>query len=210
MIAKSVRLLALAAVIALASGCGDFVREGRSPVVLVVTNLRAAPGNDPTNFGGTLTSDVITNRTSPDPCSDTTPCPTIFNDLGSAEFTIQLKDQGSLNVTASPSLTNAVTIDRYRVEYSRTDGRNTQGVDVPYAFDSAVTITVPADGSAEAGFQIVRSQAKAEAPLRGLSQSGNIIATIATVTFWGHDQAGNQVSAVSHIGIDFGDFADTK
>jgi hypothetical protein len=101
-----------------------------------------------------------------------------------------------------------VTIDRYRVEYRRADGHNTQGVDVPFAWDSAFTITVPPDEDAVAGFQIVRQSAKSEAPLRALIQSGNIISTIAVVTFYGHDQAGNQVSASANIGIDFADFAD--
>ena len=40
-----------------------------------------------------------------------------------------------------------MTIDRYRVSYRRADGRNMQGVDVPYTFDSAVTFTVPTQGA---------------------------------------------------------------
>ena len=63
-----------------------------------------------------------------------------------------------------PTLLNAVTITRYRVEYRRTDGRSTQGVDVPYSFDSALTFTVPSDGASSAVFQLVRHAAKEEAP----------------------------------------------
>jgi hypothetical protein len=59
-----------------------------------------------------------------------------------------------------------------------------------------------------AGFQIVRHSAKEEAPLKALRFNGSIISTIATVTFYGQDQAGNEISAAGNIGIDFGDFAD--
>ena len=83
-----------------------------------------------------------------------------------------------------------------------------QGVDVPFAFDSGLTFTIPAEGQISAGFQIVRHTAKQEAPLQALRFNGDIISTIATVTFYGHDQAGNEISVSGNIGIDFGDFAD--
>ena len=198
MIAKSVKLLALSGAVALSVSCGDFVRQGRSPVMLVVESLEVENGN-------TLLSDVA--NTTDDPCSPTTPC--VFNDMATVRLRIQLKDQGSLNVVASPSLTNEVTIDRYHVEYRRTDGRATPGIDVPYSFDSALTMTISGDGE-QASFQIVRHAAKEEAPLRALLLNRDLISTIATVTFYGHDQAGNAVSASGNMGIDFGDFADGK
>jgi hypothetical protein len=207
-IAKFTKLLTLAGAVALSVSCGDFVRQGRAPVLLLVKSLQAASGADPGSLSGTLQSDVLVLRTSPDPCSPTSPCPTIVSDPGSVVIGLQLKDQGSLNVLATPSLTNQVTINRYRVEYRRTDGRKQEGVDVPYSFDSAVTFSILADTDGASNFQLVRQSAKAEAPLRALSQSGNIISTIATVTFYGHDQAGNEVSVSSNIGIDFADFAD--
>lgn len=210
MIAKFARLLTLAGVIATSVSCGDFVRQGRSPVLLVVKSLSAASGATPTDFGGTLLSDVITLVRKPDPCTALSPCPVVFNDVASVTLGLQLKDQGSLNVVTDPSLTNQVTIDRYRVEYHRTDGRDTQGVDVPYAFDSALTFTVPPDEDVTAGFQIVRHASKEEAPLKALASSGNFITTIATVTFYGHDQAGNDISVSARIGIDFGDYADPQ
>jgi hypothetical protein len=52
--------------------------------------------------------------------------------------------------------------------------------------------------------------AKLEAPLGALAQSLVIISTIADVTFFGRDQAGNEVSATGSIGVQFGDFADPK
>ena len=67
-----------------------------------------------------------------------------------------------------PSSANFITIDRYHVKYIRADGRNTQGVDVPYPFDGAITGTVTDDG-AIFGFTLVRHQAKVEAPLGALA-----------------------------------------
>jgi hypothetical protein len=70
-------------------------------------------------------------------------------------------------------------------------------------------VTVPATGNAEAAFEIVRHSAKEEAPLAALRFNDDIISTIAEVTFYGRDQAGNEVSASASIGINFGNFADS-
>ena len=187
--AKFVKLLVVVSLIAASSACGEFTREGRSPVVLVVDSLFV---NDDQ---GTLNSDVLTKGST-------------LNDRAEVEMRVILKDPGAPGVTVNPTLLNAVTITRYRVEYRRTDGRSVQGVDVPYAFDSAMTITVPSDGTGTTTFQLVRHSAKEESPLRALSSNFDIISTIAYVTFYGRDQAGNDISATASIGIDFADFAD--
>jgi hypothetical protein len=204
---KLVKFVALSALVALSASCGDVSRQGRSPVQIVMRSLTAASGAEPGEMGGTLQSDVVI-MVDEDPCSPEAPCPTIVNDVGEVSLALILKDPGSSGATASPSDLNAVTIDRYRVQYRRADGRNTQGVDVPYDFDSGITFTIPATGEATAGFQIVRHTAKQEAPLKALRFNGQIISTIATVTFYGHDQTGNDITASGNIGIDFGDFAD--
>jgi len=184
------------------TGCGgEFVRDGQSPVRLVVSNLESKEQN-------TLLSDVIRMVTSPAPCTTTSPCASVFNDMATVELTLLLRDPGSPAAPSSPSLLNQVTIERYRVKFRRADGHNVPGVDVPYDFDSAFTMTVPATGVGEGTFQIVRHSAKEEAPLRSLRFSGDIISTIAEVTFFGRDQAGNEISATSFMGVDFGDFAD--
>ena len=204
---KLVKFIVLSAVVVLSASCGDVSRSGRSPVQIVVRSLAAASGAEPDRMGGTLQSDVIVMITE-DPCSIENPCPTIVNDVGEVELSLLLKDPGSPAASASPSALNMVTINRYRVEYRRTDGRNVPGVDVPYPFDSGLTFTIPNDAEVTAGFQIVRHTAKEEAPLKALRSNGSIISTIATVTFYGQDQAGNEISAAGNIGIDFGDFAD--
>jgi hypothetical protein len=184
------------------AGCGgEFVRDSQSPVRLVISNLES-------NDQNTLLSDVITMVTSPDPCTTTSTCPSVFNDMATVQLTLVLRDPGSVGSPNSPSLLNQVTVNRYRVKYRRADGHNVPGVDVPYDFDSALTMTVPATGVGEAVFQIVRHSAKKEAPLSALGFSKDKISTIAEVTFYGRDQAGNEISATGYMGVDFGDFAD--
>ena len=208
----AVAVVALAAT--LTAGCGKYLRDqGTSPSQLVIMSLTAASGANPTTFGGSLQSDVLTLRTKPDPCTSTNPCPTIFNDLGQVTMQLLLKDQGQAGTTASPSLINQVTITRYHVQFVRTDG----GTDVPSPFDSVVTFTVPAGTPASATFDLVQTSAKELPPLVGLRTAlfdstgapfAPVINTMATVTFYGKDQAGNDVSATGSIAVSFANWAD--
>lgn len=201
MTTTSLKLTALAAAVLVASACGDLATQGRSPVQLVITALEAAPGGEDAEFGGFLQSDVITRVEEDDPTS----C-SVFNDVGQVTMTLVLKDPGQPGLPAAPSALNQVTITRYRVVYRRTDGRATPGVDVPYPFESAVTFTVPASGTVEAGFNLVRQTAKLEAPLLALRNGPVLLSMIADVTFYGRDQAGNDISVAGSVGVTFGDY----
>jgi hypothetical protein len=83
-------------------------------------------------------------------------------------------------------------------------------VDVPYAFDGAATFTVAPEGSSIGGFTLVREVAKREAPLATLVSGSTLITTIAYVTFYGRDQAGNDVSVTGLIEVTFGNFGDPQ
>jgi hypothetical protein len=200
---RIIRPFIVAATLGASISCGDVVRGDRSAVILVINSLQGAPGNKPSSFGTPLESDVVTNLQSPPPCSATSPCPTIFNDLGQAVLSIVPKD-----ASLTPSSNNQVTITRYHIDYMRTDGRNTQGVDVPYSVDGGVTATVPPTGTANVAFELVQNVAKEQAPLVQLIASREFISTIAKVTFYGRDQVGNDVSITGQIQINFGNFAD--
>ena len=185
------RLALVIALAGVAGGCSDFIRQDRSPVTLVIDRLEASPVQSAT-FSGTLQSDVMTGGT-------------VFSDGGRVTVRLVMKD-----VTTAPTGVNAVTINRYRVEFRRSDGRNTAGVDVPNPFDSAVTFTVAPGAAVTQAFELVRHAAKLERPLSGLSQGLVVISTVADVTFFGRDQAGNDLSATGSIGVQFGDFADPE
>lgn len=178
------RCLSFAAAVATAS-CGDVVRSGDAPVMLTVESLTL-------NNSNTATSDLSgTNGT-------------IFNDVGAATLGVIMKDVTTL---IQPSTNNSVTINRYRVEYVRADGRSQPGVDVPYAFDGAVTLTIPAGSSGTLSIELVRHTAKLEPPLVKLVESGGAISVMARVTFFGSDQVGNDVAATGSMQITFADFA---
>jgi hypothetical protein len=203
------RLVLFVLLIAATASCGDVVRQGRAPVYLVIDRLEGISGGASEGEpAGTLRSDVITNMTSPAPCSTTNVCPTVFDDMGSVELRIVPKSLGTPAAPTVVTSNNEVTITRYRVVYKRADGRNSPGVDVPYPFDGAVTGTVPADGSVGLAFELVRHVAKQESPLIQLTNSRNIIAMIAEVSFYGQDRVGNEVSATGSMLIEFGNFGD--
>ena len=203
------QMAGMVALLAATTSCGDVVRQGRSPVYLVIASLQAAQGNHNTQFFGSLTSDVITLVTSPAPCTTTSPCPTVFGDVGQATLRLSPKDIGTTVNPTTPTANNDVTIDRYHVSYRRADGRNTPGVDVPYGFDGAATGTVTGGTALTLGFTLVRNAAKIESPLVQLITSPTTISAIADVTFYGHDQVGNEVSVTGSIDVAFGNFGDS-
>ncbi len=170
----------------LASSCSETVRTGQASSYLVITTLTGGAQSD-----STVESDVVSDTGS------------IFTDVGQASFQLLMKDAGGL----APTSVNAITITQYSVEYVRSDGRNTPGVDVPYPFTSGVTATIASTGSV--GFTLVRTQAKEEAPLKALRFGGGAkaISAVARVTFYGHDQTGREVSVTGNMDITFADWA---
>ena len=182
---------------AASSSCSEFVRQGQSPSQLTIMSILTARGAGavPTSFiNGPLLSDV----------QDASG--TIFDDFASVTLRATLKDLGGPGVAASPTSMNDITVTRYRVVYRRSDGRNVEGLDVPRAFDGALTLTIPAGGTATAVIELVRHVAKLEAPLAALRGNLNVLSTTADITFFGRDLAGNDVSASGSILINFANF----
>ena len=192
---RAAALLLVVATTGVVSGCSKTVREGQSPAYLVLRSLEgSAGGSDSVEFSTVLRSDVFTNNS-------------IFEDNGRVTLTLAMRD---INATG-PTSNNLVTLNRYRVQYRRTDGRNTPGEDVPYAVEGGLGVTVT-DQLTDAVFSIVRAQAKLEKPLVTL-RGGNgaqVISTIADVTFFGKDQTGRDVTVSGSISVNFADWADKE
>ena len=201
---SAIARVAIVAVTLTGVSCGELTRQGQSASYVIVTELVAASGAEPEEFGGTLFSDVITMVE-----VENVRVPTVFADLGRVTMQLALKDPGPPSSPNAPTANNFITINRYRVTFTRADGRNTPGVDVPFGFDGAVTFTVGA-GAVTHSFELVRHIAKQEAPLRALASSEVVIATIADVTFYGHDQTGREVSAQGRLLVQFGNFGDPQ
>ena len=199
---------ALSAMLIASSGCTSAVRNDSASSYLIIDTLQAAAGVKPDTFGGNLSSDVLTN-VKKDIGGTQVLVPTIFEDIGQATFRLGMKDPGTTATPTAPSSANFITITQYHVNYVRSDGRNTPGVDVPYPFDGAITLTVGAS-TATAAMTLVRVQAKSESPLKALV-GGNgafAIATVAEITFYGKDQAGHEVSVTGKISVNFADWGD--
>jgi hypothetical protein len=167
-----IRTASLTVLVAGTVSCGDVVRTGRSPVMLVVNSL------------GNVTSHV--GAAAPD----------------QAVVSLAVVMKNNVDVVI-PSANNSVTITGYHVAYSRADGRNTPGVDVPYPFDGKVTLTIPANTTGGLSFEVVRQVAKAEAPLLQLKQTQVVVSTITDVTFFGQDLVGNAISVTGSTLINF-------
>jgi hypothetical protein len=195
--------------LALGSCASELTRTGSSPAYVVIDSLLGASGAEPERFGTPLLSDVVT-LVERDVNGTKVMVPTIYNDLGQVQMRVALKNPGTALNPTSPTATSAITFTRYHVAYRRTDGRNAPGVDVPHGFDGGVTMTVPAEGQVQFGIELVRTQAKLEAPLINMGGGGGaiIISTIAEITFYGRDQVGNEVVATGMLSVNFGDFAD--
>ncbi|MGE0865597.1 MAG: hypothetical protein AB7P34_16995 [Vicinamibacterales bacterium] len=205
---RSIRgALAVTACALVMASCADLARTGSGPAYLIMESVSGSRGGGSSSvFTSNLQSDVQT-IVDVTVGGVTVPTATIFNDLGRATIRAEMKNSISLT---TPSALNSVTLNRYRVRFRRTDGRNTEGVDVPYGFDGGTTMTIPIGSSAEVGFDLVRHQSKSEPPLRNLINGGGLrfITVIAEVTFYGADQAGNEVAVSGTIDIQFADFGD--
>ena len=189
--------LALLAAGVASSSCTARITDSKSNSFLIIDRLAALGGGATGEEETSLQSDVLTKGS-------------VIEDVGVVVFRLALKDPGVPTVPNVMTTNNFITVNRYRVVYRRTDGRNTPGVDVPFPFDGAFTVTVRAEGTAEASFPIVRVQAKAEPPLANLvgNRGLGVVSVIAEVTFFGFDQTGRAVSVTGQIGIDFADWGD--
>jgi hypothetical protein len=202
---RSVRAAAVAGLAAAAFGvsaCSGTTREGQSPSYPIIVALEGANGAEGSGSFSTqaVASDVITF------VKDTNSF-TIFSDPGRVRMTAAMRDVTNPN---DPTTNNALTFSRYRVVYVRTDGRNRPGEDVPYAFDAGLTFTVRPGENLTIPFELVRVQAKQEAPLRQLTTGGSAIdiSTIAEVTFYGEDQQGREVAVTGKISVNFANWGD--
>ena len=200
------RFLALVALGATATSCGDVVRNGRAPSYLVIDSLQGIRGAATTGTpASTLISDVITNVIAPAPCAQDNPCPTIFGDAGEATMHIALKDPGTATNPSTPTEVNAITITRYHVDTSAPTAT------IRPASTSRTASTArspsrcqPRRRSGSSSFASRRSKNT----LVQLKVSKSVITTIARVTFYGRDQAGNDVTATGSIQVDFGNYGD--
>jgi hypothetical protein len=187
-------LVLIIAALAMAS-CNASENESTSGSFLVITALT---GKDlEGNIGSTTVfSDVITNGS-------------IINDSAVASVTTQIYNPLE---AANPSYYNSVIVDQIDVKFERTDGRNVEGVDVPYSFTQPMNMLVEIRTIVDIPFILIRHVAKMEAPLLALREVPSevvVLQLIAMVTIHGKDLGGHRVAPVTgYISVWCANFAD--
>lgn len=194
--ASKLGLLAVAALPAL-SCTPDWATENNTPFILEIASITPSP----------MRSDVT--ELTPDGQ------PSVFNDDVSVAVNVFRKNN---NPTLGTSPVEHVYLERYEVRFFRSDGHNTEGVDVPHRITGPLGNlrfhTAGPGGAGEVeqtvGITIVRHQAKLEPPLMNLRFLGNegIITTIAEITIHGRTVQGGVLEARGNVQVSFADFAD--
>jgi hypothetical protein len=186
-------------------GCTpEWARNNASPYVLEIAGI---------NGGSTLNSDVG--------------FPVVNDDVAVIVNAFRKNNNPGLDTSAVEHL----YLERYEVRYFRTDGRNQEGVDVPFRVTGAlgnIRFHTPAAGNefeATVPITIVRHQAKIEPPLRNLQLDPNsplnqngvgtagadfpgavILTVVAEVTIHGRTVQGHAMEAKGRVNITFADF----
>ena len=170
-------------------GCTpDWAKQGDAPVMLLMTGI---------NDGAPLTSDVR--------LSNGTVCPDLVP--------LRLENHFKNPAVTNTGFRHDFTVERYEVRYYRSDGRNTEGVDVPYRISGNLAQEVREESDAVLNLEVVRRQAKLEPPLANLKNAGAgiIVTMFADVTLHARtttDQTTNEINA--RLQIDFADFVDSS
>jgi hypothetical protein len=172
------------------SGCtADFVQQNNADVLLIVADV---------NGSAVLLSDVNP----------------VAGDSVSVAVAVRNKNQNA--GVPVPNVLQAVIIERYEVRYYRSDGRNTEGVDVPYRISGNITtgIDVATSGTTPVVVEVVRAQAKLEPPLRNLRLVGTepggsalVLTCFAEITLHGKTVSGQAVTGSGRLQIDFSDWS---
>jgi hypothetical protein len=176
------------------TGCTpDWASQNSGSYIMEVVNIAPAGGNP----GDTIYSDVADDAGA------------VAVDNADVVLNIVRKNPS----VVSTSALEHVYLDSYEVRYFRTDGRNVEGIDVPYRTMGAVgnvrLHTPTGEGEVAFTIPIVREQAKLEPPLRNLRHGGSaiVLTCIAEITIYGHQLNGGQgLKASGRTQVTFGDY----
>ena len=190
------------------AGCTpDWATQNNTPFILEIADITNGDGEKP------ILSDVASDTGS------------IINDEALVTINAFRKNN---NPTLGTSPVEHIYLETYEIRYFRTDGRNTEGVDVPHRITgpmNSVRFHTPGpggDGEVEAtvSLTIVRHQAKLEPPLLNLrafqvSDAGapnlagaGVLTVVAEITIHGRTVQGGVLRAVGRAQVTFANFAD--
>lgn len=179
--------------------CNPIADESQSDSILVILSIIGTDIED--NEVNFLQSDVLNVDLE-------TGAEYVTGDTAKVTFTAKLMDPA----VTEASHYNSIQVERYTVRYIRSDGKSAEGVDVPYAFEGAMSTLVEIDSTVEASFIIVREVSKLESPLVDLQEGRGegVIQVVAKVDFYGHDMTNNKVKATGYLTIFFANYIDKE
>lgn len=195
---NALKITAILMVMYFIISCNPIADDTQANAILIIVNLTGTDIED--NEVNFLQSDVVQINAD-------TGLSFVTGNTAAVTFTAKLVDP-------TPELTSShysdIQVTHYAVQYFRSDGKNTEGIDVPYAFTGSLSTLVTIDSTVQVSFIIVREVAKLESPLielRDGTEEGAITVT-AKVVFYGHDLTNNNVQATGYLTITFANFVD--
>jgi hypothetical protein len=211
--AWALRSAVISVAVSMAGCVPQWAQDNSSPYIMEIASITAEDGSLP------IMSDV--NNINTDTGTDS-----IVNDNAQVNVNIFRKNN---NPQLGTTPVEHIYLERYEVLYTRTDGRNQEGVDVPFRVTGAmgnVRFHTPGPGGAgeveiTSVITIVRHQAKLEPPLRNLRRFGindtgvfnvpaqAVLTCTAEITIHGRTLQGDALVAVGRVPVTFADFADT-
>ena len=178
-------------------GCSALEKNTLSSTRLVIQGIT---GKDITGSAGStdIYSDVQKSDLS------------IVNDDAAIAATAKLLDTQN----AAPTFYQDVMVDQVDVKFSRTDGRNVEGKDVPYGFSTPLSVYVAVDKDVTFNVTVITHNAKMESPLIELRDPAivqeKVLALNAMLTFYAKDMAGKRLEPVTRtVTIYCANFADS-
>ncbi|MGD2295223.1 MAG: hypothetical protein PVF22_05245 [Candidatus Aminicenantes bacterium] len=183
----------LVSLLAFFISCNPIENKTLSNSMLVIVSLTGSDIEG--NTANYLQSDVLTSDSS------------VTADPATVTLKAQLLNPNPAN---GASQFNSIMVTRYAVSYFRVDGKNTEGVDIPYSFEGHMSALIEIDEVVEVSFIIVREVAKLEPPLIDLHEGrgDGVLQVRAKVDFYGHDLANKTVKATGYLTIFFANYAD--
>jgi hypothetical protein len=176
----------------LLNSCNPIEDETKSSSLLIVDSIMGQDAEG--QSANYLQSDVLKEDT-------------VFADVAVANVRAATLDPAPL---LGASQYNDILLTRYTVSYSRTDGKNTAGVDVPYPFEGSLSALVKVGNTTSVSIVVVREVAKQELPLIRLADGGaeGVLTCTAKIDLYGHDLTNNNVKASGYLTIYFANYVD--
>lgn len=190
------KIFVIVPAILLLFSCNPAENESRSTSLLLIVNITGTDiEENEVNF---LQSDVVVNNIE-------TGSSTVAADAAIVTFSAETLDPAPLLGT---SHYNDIVVTHYTVSYTRSDGKNEEGVDVPYSFDGSLSSRVQVGGQTDASFVVVRAVSKLEPPLVQLAtgRGDGELKTTAQIDFYGKDTLGHTVKATGYLTIFFANY----